>query len=271
VPANSTEDEGRGSLEQQGYTRIHHEVLRLHTPAPAKGKGKRVPKAEKLRVLHVVQDRFRHGTAVPARVMEALDASIQQGDGHIAIHALPDPGHEEGQEITWRFSDRLHCAACNIEYSTPLPSTFSFNSPLGACESCRGFGRVMGIDYGLVVPDEKKTLRGGAVKPWQTASYKECQTEMEQYAGAADVRLDTPWDQLDDREKGWVVGGTPDWKGGPSAWKTQWYGAQRFFDWLESRAYKMHVRVLLSKYRSYTPCPACGGSRLKPDATLWRL
>src|SRR5690606_36743660 len=74
-----------------------------------------------------------------------------------------------------------------------------------------------------------------------------------------------------DREKGWVVGGTPDWKGGPSAWKTQWYGAQRFFDWLESRAYKMHVRVRRSKYRSYTPCPACGGSRPEPDATRGRL
>ncbi|MGP1614225.1 MAG: hypothetical protein ACTS5Y_04070, partial [Pollutimonas bauzanensis] len=116
-----------------------------------------------------------------------------------------------------------------------------------------------------VVPDEKKTLRGGAVKPWQTTSYKECQAEMEQYAPAAGIRLDTPWEALDEHEKRWVIDGTPDWKGGPGAWKTQWYGAQRFFDWLESRAYKMHVRVLLSKYRSYTPCPTCGGSRLKPD------
>src|SRR3546814_6703220 len=97
----------------------------------------------------------------------------------------------------------------------------------------------MGIDYGLVVPDEKKTLRGGAVKPWHTNSYKECQAEMEQYADAANVRLDTPWEALDEREKRWVIDGTPDWKGGANAWKTQWYGAQRFFDWLESRAYKM--------------------------------
>ncbi|AEC20565.1 excinuclease ABC subunit [Pusillimonas sp. T7-7] len=273
VPANYTEEEVRGFLEQQGYTRIHHEEVRLHTPAPAKskGKGKRTPKAEKLRVLHVVQDRFRYGSAEPERVMEALDTALKQGDGHIAIHALPDSDKEDNQETIWRFSNRLHCAACNIEYSTPLPSTFSFNSPLGACESCRGFGRVMGIDYGLVVPDEKKTLRQGAIKPWQTNSYKECQTEMEQYAPAAGIRLDTPWQDLTEEERRWVIDGTPDWKGGNNAWKTQWYGAQRFFDWLESRAYKMHVRVLLSKYRSYTPCPACGGARLKPDATLWRL
>ncbi len=271
IPSNYTEDEVRGFLDQQGYTRIHHEEIRLHTPPAPKGKTKRAAKAEKLRVLHVVQDRFRFAAAEPQRVMEALDAALKQGDGHVTVYAMPEPSDENGAETAWRFSNRLHCAACDIEYSTPLPSTFSFNSPLGACESCRGFGRVMGIDYGLVVPDEKKTLRGGAVKPWQTNSYKECQTEMEQYAGAANVRLDTPWEALDEREKRWVIDGTPDWKGGANAWKTQWYGAQRFFDWLESRAYKMHVRVLLSKYRSYTPCPACGGARLKPEATLWRL
>ncbi|HUG60080.1 MAG TPA: excinuclease ABC subunit UvrA, partial [Candidimonas sp.] len=270
IPANFTEEEVRGFLDQQGYTRIHHEETRLQTPPIPKGKGKskRPAKAEKLRVLYVIQDRFRFGTAEPQRVMEALDAALKQGDGHITIYAM---GETPEQETAWRFSNRLHCAHCDIEYSTPLPSTFSFNSPLGACESCRGFGRVMGIDYGLVVPDEKKTLRGGAVKPWQTTSYKECQAEMEQYAPAAGVRLDTPWEALTEQEKGWVINGTPDWKGGQNAWKTQWYGAQRFFDWLESRAYKMHVRVLLSKYRSYTPCPTCGGARLKPDATLWRL
>ncbi len=273
IPSNYTEEEVRGFLEQQGYTRVHHEETRTRAPAAHAGKSKKKSpaKPETLRVLHVVQDRFRYGGAEPERVMEALDAALRQGDGHIAVHAMPESAESGAAETVWRFSNRLHCAHCDIEYSTPLPSTFSFNSPLGACESCRGFGRVMGIDYGLVVPDEKKTLRGGAVKPWQTSSYKECQTEMEQYARAADVRLDVPWEQLDEREKRWVIDGAPDWKGGPSAWKTQWYRAQRFFDWLESRAYKMHVRVLLSKYRSYTPCPACGGSRLKPDATLWRL
>jgi len=273
IPANFTEDEVVGYLNQQGYTRIHHEES-MRAPAqakPASERGKSAGKGaqpENLRVLHVVQDRFRFGKAEPERIMEALDAALKQGGGHLAVHASQAEGEEE---TVWRFSSRLHCARCDIEYAQALPSTFSFNSPLGACEACRGFGRVMGIDYGLVVPDEKKTLRGGAIKPWQTNSYKECQTEMEQYAPAAGVRLDVPWQDLSDDEKQWVIDGTPDWKGGPRAWKTQWYGAQRFFDWLESRAYKMHVRVLLSKYRSYTPCPACGGSRLKPDATLWRL
>src|SRR5690606_20127044 len=136
---------------------------------------------------------------------------------------------------------------CNIDYARPLPSTFSFNSPLGACEHCRGFGRVMGIDFGLVVPDETKTLREGAIKPWQTNSYKECQQELQRYAPSANVRLDTPWRELTETEQHWVIHGDPNWKGGPKAWQTQWYGAQRFFDWLETKAYKMHVRVLLSK------------------------
>ncbi|MDN5844605.1 MAG: excinuclease ABC subunit UvrA, partial [Alcaligenaceae bacterium] len=218
------------------------------------------------KTLHVVQDRFRYGSTEPERIMEALEIALNQGNGRLTVYAQLDEG-----ERAWQFSSQLHCAHCDISYGTPLPSSFSFNSPLGACEMCRGFGRVIGIDYGLVIPDPRRTLREGAMKPWQTASYKECQAEMERYAPAAGVRLDTPWSELSEAERDWVIGGASDWKGGRSAWKHQWYGAQRFFDWLESRAYKMHVRVLLSKYRSYTPCPTCLGARLKPEATLWRL
>jgi len=268
VPANFSEAEIRGFLEQQGYTRVHEVAGEPAAPDTVQGTGAtgKVSAAGLRRRLHVVQDRFRLGNAEPARVDEALETALRQGNGRLTVHALFD-----GREEAWRFSSGLHCAHCDIEYGTPLPSTFSFNSPLGACEACKGFGRVMGIDYGLVIPDETRSLRGGAVKPWQTASYKECQQEMERYAGKAGIRLDTPWRELTAAEQAWVIHGAPDWKGGPSAWKHQWYGVQRFFDWLETKAYRMHVRVLLSKYRSYTPCPACLGSRLKPDATLWRL
>ena len=277
VPANFTEDEVRGFLDQQGYTRIHSEemaeIAPVETPAGAKGKRKTARKTSakaptQQRILHVIQDRFRLSSAEPERVLEALETALHHGSGRLAVRALNDEGEEASY---WPFSKRLQNAAANIDYTPPLPSTFSFNSPLGACETCRGFGRVMGIDYGLVVPDETKTLREGAIKPWQTASYKECQDEMQRYAPGAGVRLDVPWNLLKPEERAWVIDGTSDWKGGNQAWKTQWYGAQRFFDWLETKAYKMHVRVLLSKYRSYTPCPACGGSRLKPDATLWRI
>lgn len=266
VPVNFTSEEIEKLLHQQGYTRLHHEET-APADTPAKGKASKGRPAEQ-KTLYVIQDRFRAGTVEPERFMEAIEAALRHGQGRLTVYASAG---SEGPETAWRFSQGLHCAHCDIDYSAPVASTFSFNSPLGACDSCRGFGRVMGIDYGLVVPDQTKSLLEGAVRPWQTASYKECQQDMERYAPAAGVRLGVPWKDLSDAEKDWVIHGTPDWKGGNHAWKTQWYGAQRFFDWLESRAYKMHVRVLLSKYRSYNTCPACAGSRLKPDASLWRV
>ncbi|WP_338618129.1 excinuclease ABC subunit UvrA [Achromobacter sp. E1] len=275
VPANFTEDEVRGFLEQQGYTRVHAEETAVpRAAAPAKGAKKakttKTAKAapEERRILHVIQDRFRFAGTERERIMEALDTALRMGAGHIAVYVLDADG---GNAHIWKYSDRLHCADCDIEYTDPLPSSFSFNSPLGACEACRGFGRVIGIDFGLVIPDEKKTLLEGAIKPWTTPSYKECQDDLQKYAPRAGVPLGVPWKDMSDEHKRWVLYGTPDWKGGNDAWKHQWYGVQRFFDWLETKAYKMHVRVLLSKYRSYTPCPTCNGARLKPDALLWRL
>ncbi|WP_454693286.1 excinuclease ABC subunit UvrA [Achromobacter aegrifaciens] len=272
VPANFTEEEVRGFLEQQGYTRVHaEETAAPRTAAPAKGakKAKAAKSStESRRILHVIQDRFRFAGTERERIMEALDTALRMGAGHLAVYVMDAEG---GNAHIWKYSDRLHCADCDIEYTDPLPSSFSFNSPLGACEACRGFGRVIGIDFGLVIPDENKTLLEGAIKPWTTPSYKECQDELQKYAPKAGIPLGVPWKSMSEEHKRWVLYGTPDWKGGNDAWKHQWYGVQRFFDWLETKAYKMHVRVLLSKYRSYTPCPTCNGARLKPDALLWRL
>ncbi|MEN9589295.1 MAG: hypothetical protein RLZZ481_1081, partial [Pseudomonadota bacterium] len=277
VPANFTEDEVRGFLDQQGYTRVHADesptqpnaVAAAVSAKPAKKTSKKSAMlSPQLRTLRVVQDRFRFEGAEASRVMEAFDIALKMGNGLIAVHALDQEGADT--EV-WKFSDKLHCADCNISYSDPLPSTFSFNSPLGACEACRGFGRVIGIDFGLVIPDENKTLEQGAVKPWQTPSYKECHEEMLKYAKRANVSVNTAWRHLPQEHKDWVLDGDPLWKGGSGAWKTQWYGVQKFFNWLETKSYKMHVRVLLSKYRSYTPCPTCHGARLKPDALLWKI
>lgn len=281
VPLNFTEEEVLGFLEQQGYTRVHADESPTQPGAassatsgaavarPTKAtKKKSATLSPLLRTLRVVQDRFRFSSAEPSRVMEAFDIALKMGNGLMSVHAVDQEGADTA---VWKFSDKLHCADCNISYSNALPSTFSFNSPLGACEACRGFGRVIGIDFGLVIPDENKTLEGGAIKPWQTPSYKECQVEMEKYAKRANVSINTPWKYLPPEHQEWVLHGDPLWKGGNQAWKTQWYGVQRFFDWLETKSYKMHVRVLLSKYRSYTPCPTCKGARLKPDALLWSI
>ncbi|HEX2826655.1 MAG TPA: excinuclease ABC subunit UvrA [Burkholderiales bacterium] len=247
IPKNFTEAEVKALLEQQGYTRIHQQ------------RGD---------TIEVVQDRFRMGNAERSRVVEALEAALRVGQGRVNVHVV---GDESAELDCWKFSSDLHCAECDIHYQEPTPSLFSFNSPLGACETCRGFGRVIGLDFGLVIPDESKTLREGAVKPWQTASGKECQDDLVQYAKKRGIPLDTPWRELTDAQRHWVLHGEPEWKSWRKSWPGTWYGVGRYFTWLETKAYKMHVRVLLSKYRAYTACTTCGGARLKLEALAWRL
>ena len=249
VPANFDVNEVKKLLEAQGYSRFLHEDEKQ---------------------LEVIQDRFRAGTAEPARVVDALEAALKVGQGRVNVHATTATGAASDTAI-WKFSTGLHCPDCDIHYQDPTPSLFSFNSPLGACDTCRGFGRVIGVDYGLVIPDESKSLRAGAVKPWQTPSNKECQGDLERYAKKRGIPLDTPWRDLNAAQKRWVISGEPEWESWKKSWPGTWYGVARFFKWLESKAYKMHVRVLLSKYRAYTPCEACGGARLKTEALSWRL
>ena len=242
VPKNFSEQEIQDLLQRQGYTRIH-----------ARSKG----------LLEVVQDRLRIQGVERARVTEALEAALRFGQGKVNVHA------ESGE--VWRFSSQLHCAECDIAYGEPIPAMFSFNSPLGACETCRGFGRVIGVDFGLVVPNESLSLSAGAVRPWQTASFKECQDDLVKYAKKRGIPLDVPFKDLSEKQKYWVLEGEDDWQSWKKSWPGTWYGVRRFFKWLESKAYKMHIRVLLSKYRAYTECAACAGTRLKPDAMLWKL
>ena len=198
----------------------------------------------------------------PARAGDAIESALKVGQGRLDVY----PQEEDGTtRPPWRFSTALHCPDCDIHYKEASPSTFSFNSPIGACDTCRGFGRTIGVDYGLVIPDSALSLRDGAIKPWQTASYEECQTDLIKFARKRGVPIDAAWADLSDAQRAWVIEGEGEWT------KNVWYGVKRFFAWLETKAYKMHIRVLLSRYRSYTECGACAGARLKPDALLWRL
>jgi len=231
----------RAELEKLGYVRIH---------------------AQEPKLLTVIQDRLRLEVADRSRLVEALEAALRSGHGRVSVHVQ---GSDGGDARVLRFSSDLHCADCDLHYQDATQGLFSFNSPIGACETCRGFGRVIGIDYGLVVPDPSKSLADGAVRPWQTPSYKECQDDLLRFARKRGIAVDVAWRDLPTAARQWVIDGEGPWN------RKVWYGARRFFDWLESRAYKMHIRVLLSKYRSYTLCAACNGARLKPDALLWRL
>ena len=232
LPANTSADEVQQWLSASGFTRVHAE----REVAAAPGRRK---------ILEVVADRFRIQGVEKARAIEAIEVALKRGSGRVNVYV--------GDEATpWRFSTGLHCPDSDLRYAEPQPALFSFNSAYGACETCRGFGRVIGVDYGLVIPDPRKTLRSGAIKTLQTPAWKECQDDLMKYAGEAGIPRDTAWSQLTDAQRGWVIDGSPNWNGN---WNKQWYGVKRFFEYLESKAYKMHIRVLLSKYRSYTPLP----------------
>jgi excinuclease ABC subunit A len=247
LPANTTAAEVEQWLAASGFARVH---------------GEREVDGKK--VLDVVADRFRASSAEDVRLNEAIETALKRGGGRVDVQVQRDDGTTD----VWRWSTGLHCPESDIRYADPQPSLFSFNSAYGACETCRGFGRVIGVDLGLVIPDGRKTLRNGAIRPFQTPAWAEVQDDLLRYAGEAGIPRDTAWNQLTPAQRDWVIHGSPHWRGD---WNKQWYGVLRFFDYLESKAYKMHIRVLLSKYRSYTPCTACGGARLKREALLWRI
>jgi len=241
VPENFSEKEIRELLEKQGYTRIHR---------------------KRGRVLEVIQDRTGLESSHRARVVESLEAALRHGQGHVTIYELDEKRKAHSPR---KFSSTLHCPACDIDYADPIPSHFSFNSPVGACDACRGFGRTMGIDYGLVVPDVTLSLADGAIRPWQTGSYRECNRDLKRHAKMNGVPIDVPWKRLTARQRKWVLEGEGSDSDGV------WFGVKRFFEYLETKSYKMHVRVMLSKYRSYDVCDACSGARLKSESLLWRV
>ena len=267
LPASTTQEEVTQWLSASGFTRVQAEREVATVSGPRK-------------ILDVVADRFRIDGVEKSRVLEAIEVALKRGSGRLNVYALnealaPVDAAQTAPETVanavpalWRFSTGLHCPQSDLRYTDPIASMFSFNSAVGACEACRGFGRVVGVDYGLVIPNDKLTLRAGAVKPMQTPAWQECQDDLMRHAEASGIPRDTPWYKLTEEQKNWVFKGSPNWNG---KWNQHWFGVDRFFEYLESKAYKMHIRVLLSKYRSYTPCGTCGGARLKTESLLWRI
>ena len=255
LPGNTSAGQLEQWLSASGFTRVHAE-REINTPA---GPHK---------LMDVVADRFRLHSTEKIRAIEAIEAALKRG-GRLNVYVQQqDAGGDSAQDEMWRFSTGLHCPDSDLRYTDPTPSLFSFNSAMGACETCKGFGRVIGVDYGLVIPNDKLTLRAGAIKPMQTPAWKEAQDDLMRHAEAAGIPRDTPWYKLTPEQQSWVINGSPSWNG---KWKQHWFGIKRFFAHLESKSYKMHIRVLLSKYRSYTLCGTCGGARLKLEPLLWRI
>ena len=256
-PGNLDWDEIAKSLSAQGYTRILPAVdsspRRLEDWDPANHPGD-AP-------LYVLQDRIRLEPETRSRFIEAAETALHFGQGSLELFS------EDGAFLR-RYTRGLHSPETGRTFQPPSPGLFSFNSPVGACPTCRGFGRIIEIDYRLVIPDASLSIEEGAIRPFQGEVYSNCLHDLVRACRKQGIDIRTPWKDLPEDDRTYVIEGEPDYEEGE--WETRWYGVRRFFEWLEGNTYKMHVRVFLSKYRSYVTCPDCGGARLQPEALLWQ-
>ncbi|CAA6692959.1 MULTISPECIES: excinuclease ABC subunit UvrA [unclassified Lentimonas] len=246
-------------LSAQGYTRavFDGKITRIEDLTPQVSPLKSQPSS--LSSLLVVQDRIAINDKSRSRFIEAAQNALSFGKGR--IHILDTEGTTVAE-----FTHGLHSPETGITYRPATPPLFSFNSPIGACDKCRGFGRVIEIDYNLVTPDKSLSVDDGAIRAFQGAVYSESLRDLQRAAKKHKIRTDVPWSKLRKKELAFIMEGEPNYKEDHN----QWYGVYRFFDWLQTKIYKMHVRVFLSKFRSYSTCPDCNGSRLKSEALNWK-
>ncbi|HEV8661126.1 MAG TPA: excinuclease ABC subunit UvrA, partial [Thermoanaerobaculia bacterium] len=200
--------------------------------------------------LELVITRMRVDRERSNQVTEAIEQAFELSKGTVNVLEESTDGW-----ISHRFTARFACNKCGTEFVEPTPHLFSFNSPLGACTHCQGYGRIIGIDMEKVIPNRGLRLDELPIAPWNSPGYEDCYDDLEKAAQKYNLRLDVPIDQLTTAEWELLYNG-----------RSKWYGIKGFFDWLETKKYKIHVRVKLAKYRSYEPCPHCHGSRLKTAA-----
>ncbi len=250
-------------LNSQGYLRvlIKNEVYRTdEEPADS------IRKSELPPTILIIQDRLKISPANTSRLLEALEAAFLLGKGHASII---HPKKSQAFSNTWTNPKT------GFSLRAPTAGLFSFNSPLGACSKCRGFGRIIGIDLEKSVPDPTLTIKQGAIKPFQGERGEECQRDLNRHCKERGIDLNTPWEDLDEDMREWIYYGdrkTSSSEELAELWESGgWYGIKGFFDWLETKAYKMHVRVFLSRYRSYTTCDACRGKRLQPESLCFKV
>ena len=201
--------------------------------------------------LQVIVDRLKVEGDLRARLTDSIETAYTEGGGAAFAVQLTD-----GEPVVHRFSERFECRACGIQYEIPQPRLFSFNNPFGACPVCHGFGNIIELDMGLVVPDPSKSIQQNAIEPWSKPHYRAQLAELKRAARNRGLRLDVPWSELTDDERRFVIDGDG----------ASFEGVKGFFRWLERKKYKVHVRVFLSRYRGYLTCPECQGARLRREA-----
>jgi excinuclease ABC subunit A len=234
-------------LEKQGFIRllVDGKWVDLSQTKPGRIRGD---------FMQVAVDRLPLDEDSRPRIVDALETAYRYGRGSCQIRV--------GKKAL-KYSEGFHCAHCDLPYKRPTAHAFSFNSPLGACPACQGFGRVITIDHDLVIPDARKSLEKGAIEPWTKPSFSRHFEQLLEYCERHEIPPNKPYEDLSHDAKRRL------WQG--DARDPDYVGIQDFFDHLESKTYKMHVRIFLSKYRGYVTCADCGGSRLKPEALLVRF
>lgn len=252
--------EVRERLTRDGYRRllVAGKVRSLDDlrPSEATAPGVRID---------VIVDRLTLSARDMGRLQEAIEAAWVRGDGRAELRLDSEVERAPGQPETTPITRGLACPRCGRGFDSPRPGLFSYNSPLGACDSCRGFGRVIAVDWDKVIPDPRKSLHERAIRPWSGASSTWERGVLEKFCKRQRIPLDVPWEKLSEQHRALIIDGEGSWRGG------KYPGVRAWFEWLETRTYKMHVRVLLSRYREYAVCEACRGFRLNPTALAYRV
>lgn len=231
------------SLLQQGFSRLYRDdkLIELSLPEDYKFSD--------FNDTFVLIDRLKADQDIRQRLVDSLETCFREG--HAAI--IEQVGGEE--KVSLKFSDRYVCKYDGTPYEEPEPQLFSFNSPYGACPTCQGFGNTIGVDYDLVIPNPLLSIKDGAIEPFTRPQHAWAQKELLKYAASANININVPYADLPDFQQNCIVYGDEGWR-----------GIKGFFKWLETKKYKLHVRVFLAKYRGYTKCPDCEGSRLRQEA-----
>ena len=254
-------------LQGQGYLRvwIANEALRVDEEPSIKRLGARV---------QVIQDRITVTDENSSRLIEAIETALRFGKGRLNVIVFDsDRSGVRGQPSEIPFSTGWHCAYCDLDIRPPAPGLFSFNNPLGACPECRGFGRTIAIDLNKAIPDRSLSIRQGAVRVFRGAEFGESQKDLLRACARKEIDIDVPFDQLPKADQDFVIEGEKPWADytDEDYAYDRWYGVRGFFRWLESKTYKMHVRVLLSRYRAYVTCPKCRGERYQPETLNYKV
>jgi excinuclease ABC subunit A len=259
--------EAAAYLVQNGYHRLFHDGAFVESAACAAAGIANVES------LMVVVDRVSvEASGAQERVREALEKSFYLGAGRARVLRV---ARDDGRMATLAeldFDRRFNCSQCGSAFPEPSPPLFSSNSPIGACPECEGFGRTVELDLEKVIPNPKLSLRQGLVAPWRTPAYREMNDWMLKCARRSHVRRTVSYREMSEEERAWLLDGEPregaDTHGHE---RDRWPGVRGFFRWLEGRRYKTHVRILLARYRRFVTCPACAGSKLKPEALNVRV